>query len=205
MFERFTSSARGTVVRAQEEARLRGDGWIGTEHVVLALAEDDGIAGVILRAAGVSRDQLLRELDESSPREADPETKSDTGSDAGSDSGIDADALRSIGIDLDDVRRSVEERFGAGALDGPGEKQQPRRRGRRQQMGHIPFTKRAKHSLERGLRQAIMLGHTRIGSEHLLLGVLDDGGGLGVRLLRQAGVDIVRLRAATVEATRRSA
>lgn len=197
MFERFTSSARGTVVRAHEEARLRGDGWIGTEHVVLALAEDIGIAGDVLRAAGVSRDRLLRELDKSRSGKDDPEISDDMG--------IDADALRSIGIDLDDVRRSVEERFGVGALDVPGGEQQPPRRRRRAKTGHIPFTKRAKRSLERGLRQAIMLGHTRIGSEHLLLGLLDDGGGLGIRLLQEAGVDVVRLRAATVEATRRSA
>jgi ATP-dependent Clp protease ATP-binding subunit ClpC len=37
MFERFTDSARRIVVLAQQEARDLGHGWIGTEHLLLAL------------------------------------------------------------------------------------------------------------------------------------------------------------------------
>jgi ATP-dependent Clp protease ATP-binding subunit ClpA len=189
MFERFTASARGTVIRAQEEAADAGDHHVGTEHVVLALAQDDGVAGAVLRDAGVTAESLRRWL------------RRGSGDD---DSGgrLDADALQSIGIDLDDVRRSVEETFGAGALDDV-----PRGTGGRRwsRSGHIPFTARAKKSLECGLRQAITLGDTRIGSEHLLLGVLDEGSGLGVRMLRDEGVDLRGLRASTVERSRRSA
>ena len=189
MFERFTASARGTVIRAQEEAADAGDHHVGTEHVVLALAQDDGVAGAVLRDAGVTAESLRRWLRRSSRDD---------------DSGgrLDADALQSIGIDLDDVRRSVEETFGAGALDDVPGRPGGRRWGR---SGHIPFTARAKKSLERGLRQAITLGDTRIGSEHLLLGVLDEGSGLGVRMLRDEGVDLRGLRASTVERSRRSA
>jgi ATP-dependent Clp protease ATP-binding subunit ClpA len=187
MFERFTASARATVVRAQEEARDAGDGYIGTEHVVIALTQDEGVAGEILRAAGVSATDLRRarvreDVDDSGGR-------------------LDADALRSLGIDLDDVRRSVEETFGEGALDAPATPGSRRRWGG----NHIPFSRRAKASLERGLRQAIMLGVTRIGSEHLLLGILDAGTGAGVRLLRDSGVDLALLRATTLERSRRSA
>ena len=186
MFERFTASARGTVVRAQEEAADAGDHHVGTEHVVVALAQDDGVAE---HRAGVTAESLRRWLrqvpadDESSGR-------------------LDADALQSIGIDLDNVRRRVEETFGAGALDDLPDRSGGRRWGRNK---HIPFTARAKKSLELGLRQAIRLGDTRIGSEHLLLGVLDEGSGLGVRMLRDEGVDLAQLRATTVERSRRSA
>lgn len=189
MFERFTASARGTVVRAQQEAVDAGDHHVGTEHVVLALAQDDGIAGVVLRGAGVTTESLRRWL-QHVPRDDE------------SGGRLDADALHSIGIDLDDVRRSVEETFGAGALDDVPRRPGGRRWGRNK---HIPFTGRAKKSLERGLRQAITLGDTRIGSEHLLLGVLDEGSGLGVRMLRDEGVDLPGLRASTVERSRRSA
>lgn len=187
MFERFTASARGTVVRAQQEAQDAGDGHVGTEHVVIALAQDEGIAGEVLRGAGVTAQDLRRtrvegDVDDSGGR-------------------LDADALRSLGIDLDDVRRSVEETFGEGALDAALSRPSQRR-----WLGnHIPFSARAKKSLERGLRQAIMLGDTRIGSEHLLLGVLDEGTGAGVRLLRDRGVDLAQLRATAVERSRRSA
>jgi ATP-dependent Clp protease ATP-binding subunit ClpA len=186
MFERFTASARATVVRAQEEAQDAGDGYIGTEHVVIALAQDDGVAGQVLRSAGVT----AQDLRQSRIRE-----------DVDDGGRLDANALRSIGIDLDDVRRSVEETFGEGALDSS-----PAPASRRRWPGnHIPFSARAKKSLERGLRQALMLGDTRIGSEHLLIGVLDEGTGAGVRLLRDRGVDLADLRATTVQRSRRSA
>ena len=189
MFERFTASARGTVIRAQEEAADAGDHHVGTEHVILALAQDDGVAGAVLHDAGVTAESLRRWLRRGS-------------GDDHSSGRLDADALQSIGIDLDDVRRSVEETFGAGALDDVPGRPGGRRWGR---SGHIPFTARAKKSLECGLRQAITLGDTRIGSEHLLLGVLDEGSGLGVRMLRDEGVDLRGLRASTVERSRRSA
>jgi ATP-dependent Clp protease ATP-binding subunit ClpA len=190
MFERFTASARGTVVRAQQEAADADDGCVGTEHVVIALAQDEGVAGEVLRAAGVTAQTLRRRRLEDSRDEDDHGGR------------LDADALRSLGIDLDDVRRSVEETFGAGALDNA-----PSRPGRRRwpASSHIPFSRRAKASLERGLRQAIMNGDTRIGSEHLLLGILDEGTGAGVRLLRDEGLDLAQLRATTLERSRRSA
>lgn len=187
MFERFTASARGTVVRAQQEAVDAGDGFVGTEHLLLAIAQDDAIGGQVLRDAGVDARDLRRRLRER---------------DGGDDTGLDADALATIGIDLDDVRRSIEDTFGEGALDEAPARASRRRWGRG---GHIPFTRRSKKSLERGLRQAIMLGDTRIGSEHLLLGILDEGQGLGVRLLQEQGVDLTELWATTVERSRRSA
>ncbi len=189
MFERFTASARGTVVRAQQEAVDADDGYIGTEHVVLALAQDDGVAGEVLRGAGVTATSLRRR-------------RGAAGTDDDGGGRLDSDALKSIGIDLDDVRRSVEDTFGAGALDDVSSRSSRRRWGGK---AHLRFTRRAKGSLERGLREAVMLGVTRIGSEHLLLGILDEGGGAGVRLLRAEGVDLAQLRATTLERSRRSA
>lgn len=40
MFERFTGGARRVVVLAQEDARLLGHGYIGTEHLLLAVLHD---------------------------------------------------------------------------------------------------------------------------------------------------------------------
>ncbi len=45
MFDRFTTGALDIVVHAQEEAVRAGDGWVGTEHLVVTLAGEDGIAG----------------------------------------------------------------------------------------------------------------------------------------------------------------
>lgn len=59
---------------------------------------------------------------------------------------------------------------------------------------HIPFTKRAKTSLERSLHTARALGHDSIGTGHLLLGVLGAEGGTASRALADTGVDTGTLR-----------
>ncbi len=54
MFERFTVRAREVVVLAQDEARALGDGWVGTEHLLLGLLrEGEGIAARVLGSFGI--------------------------------------------------------------------------------------------------------------------------------------------------------
>ena len=103
---------------------------------------------------------------------------------------LDADALATLGIDLDAVRERVERTFGAGAL--------ARGRCRRGLMprGALPFTARAKKALELSLREAIAMGDDHIGSEHLLLGLAREGDGVAGRILRSRGVDRDTVRAA---------
>lgn len=54
MFERFTAEARRVVVLAQEEARMLNHNYIGTEHLLLALINDRGLAGEALGDTGVT-------------------------------------------------------------------------------------------------------------------------------------------------------
>lgn len=185
MFERFTASARAMVVLAQEEARSQRHHWIGTEHLVIALAQDEGLAGTALRDAGADPATLRSELQRLAGAED-----------------LDADALRTLGIDLAEVRRSAEESFGAGALDD-----QPRRKRRRQSAprGHIPFTRRSKITLELAVREAVHMRSSSIGAEHLLLGVIREGHGLGLRLLTDAGIDPRELRGTILERLRDAA
>jgi ATP-dependent Clp protease ATP-binding subunit ClpC len=53
-FERFTESARLALIRARDEAVAANQPFIGTEHVALALAGDDGVAGRVLRDLGLT-------------------------------------------------------------------------------------------------------------------------------------------------------
>jgi ATP-dependent Clp protease ATP-binding subunit ClpA len=63
MFERFTDQARRVVVLAQEEARMLGHGYIGTEHILLGLArEGEGVGVQVLDRLGVSTDRVLAEV-----------------------------------------------------------------------------------------------------------------------------------------------
>src|SRR5947209_4682910 len=63
MWEPFSSSARHAVVRSQEVAQMFGANFIGTEHLIFALAENDDAVGAAL-ANAVNRDALRRQLGE---------------------------------------------------------------------------------------------------------------------------------------------
>src|SRR5271165_6564344 len=60
--------------------------------------------------------------------------------------------------------------------------------------GHIPFTPRAKKTLELALREALQLHHNYIGTEHILLGVTREGDGVGAQVLRQHSADLTPIR-----------
>jgi hypothetical protein len=98
--------------------------------------------------------------------------------------GVAAQALESIGISLSSVRNEVEEIIG---------------RGQETPTGHIPFTPRAKKVLELSLREALQLGHDYIGTEHILLGLIREGEGVGAQVLRKLGADLVHVRLKVVD------
>jgi ATP-dependent Clp protease ATP-binding subunit ClpC len=65
MFERFTDRARRVVVLAQEEARMLGHNYIGTEHILLGLIhEGEGVAAKALESLGVSLEAVRRQVEE---------------------------------------------------------------------------------------------------------------------------------------------
>ena len=145
MFERFTDVARRLVVLAQEEARQLQHNYIGTEHLLLGMLDQEGcVAARVLASYGLNREKA--------------------------------------GV-------AVEEIVGRGS-GSPG--------------GHMPFTPRAKKVLELSLREAIQLNHNHIGSEHILLGLIREGEGVGAQVLRSAGADLTAVRQRVVEAAKES-
>lgn len=58
----------------------------------------------------------------------------------------------------------------------------------------IPFSADAASTLKLALVEAGSLGHSYVGTEHLLLGVAREGDGLGGRILSDLGVDAEKLR-----------
>ena len=162
MFERFTDSARAAVVDAQAQARALGATEIRPEHLLLGvLATADRSLRAQLAGVGLTGDAVFADL-EAAVGVLGPD---------------DADALESIGIDLDAIRERLESTFGEGILDrrSPGG-------GRPGRWGHIPFARGAKKSLELALREAIARRERSIAAEHLLLGILrsDDPTALGL-------------------------
>src|SRR5690349_21329052 len=98
--------------------------------------------------------------------------------------GVAAKALESLDISLEAVRAQVEEIIGQG-------QQAP--------SGHIPFTPRAKKVLELSLREALQLGHTYIGTEHILLGLLHEGEGVAAQVLAELGPGLNEIRQKVLE------
>jgi ATP-dependent Clp protease ATP-binding subunit ClpA len=175
MFERFTQGARRAVVVAQEEAAGLAHDWIGTEHVLLGVLADEREAAR-LRPFGLTADGVRAHVERTIGR--------------GSDD-LDPEALATLGINLDEVRRRVEGAFGPGAL---GPRRRGCRRGRVRGAGEIPFTPRAKKVLELALREAVHGGEREIRADHLLLGMLREGEGVGAAILATHGVTVAALR-----------
>jgi ATP-dependent Clp protease ATP-binding subunit ClpA len=190
MFERFTDRARSVVKGAVTEAKALQQEKVGTEHLLLAMLDDNpegaggGVAGRVLRDAGASADDIRARIKshlEQAPRVLDE---------------ADAEALRQIGIDLDAVRQKIEATFGEGALRP---RTAPPSRGlfglrRRRYIVGGPFSPRAKKVLELSLREALRLKQKYIGTEHVLLGMIREGEGLGVLVLTESGVELADLR-----------
>ena len=98
-----------------------------------------------------------------------------------------ARALKAMDVTLQAARDQVIEIIG---------------RGQAQQSGHIPFTPRAKKSLELSLREALQLGDGYIGTGHLLLGLIHQGDNVAVKILGSLGADLKDLRARVTEEMR---
>jgi ATP-dependent Clp protease ATP-binding subunit ClpA len=61
MFERFTDRARRVVVLAQEEARMLNHNYIGTEHILLAMLEQEDGDGP-LHCAGIDKERAEADI-----------------------------------------------------------------------------------------------------------------------------------------------
>src|SRR5665213_2202644 len=98
--------------------------------------------------------------------------------------GVAAKALESLGVSLEAVREKVEETIG---LAGTAP------------TGSPPFTPRAKKVLELSLREALQLGHSYIGTEHMLLGLVREGEGVAAQVLNDLGADMARVRTQVIQ------
>ena len=133
---RFTQRAQTALRLAQQCSAELGHGYVGSEHLLLGLAQES--------------------------------------------SGVAAKVLLSAGLDPDTLKSAIAALVGTG--DG----------------GTAPsqgLTPRCKKIIELSLTEAVRLGHQYVGTEHLLLGILQEGDGVAVRVLTNVGVEPRRLRA----------
>lgn len=134
MFEKLTDQAAEAIANADEDAALLNHGYIGVEHLLLGLLDDEGggQAARVLRSFGVTRASVLERLE----RRLEPEEE-----------------------------RPTEQR---------------------------PFTPRVRRVFELSQHDARDRDHISTG--HLLLAIVEEGGGIAVHILadRAPGLDALR-------------
>jgi ATP-dependent Clp protease ATP-binding subunit ClpA len=225
MFERFTDSARGIVAQAQVNARRLGHGYIGCEHLLLAAAGTEGPAGAALRDQGVTPERIeVTLLSTIGPL-------SGLDKEALASIGIDLDAVQAkleaefgpgaLTRALPAASQSRRPTWGKGPLAELKRRRRRRRTGNNAPQptgplgnaplapgsaprGHIPFTPRAKKTLEIALREAVTLQDTSIGAEHITLALLTPRDGTVPRILAALGVQPASVRAAVLARYRKA-
>jgi ATP-dependent Clp protease ATP-binding subunit ClpA len=103
----------------------------------------------------------------------------------GESEGVAAAVLQNLNVDLDEIQQKIEEtvkKGNAARTTGPD----------------LPYTSRAKKVLELAMGEARELKHSYVGTEHLLLGLLQEEKGIAAQVLTHVGVNFVAARAEIV-------
>src|SRR5687767_15362072 len=99
--------------------------------------------------------------------------------------GVAATVLQNLNVERDEIQQKIEETVKKGKAaqaTGPD----------------LPYTSRAKKVLELAMSEARELGHSYVGTEHLLLGLLREEKGIAAQVLTDAGVNLEAARAETL-------
>jgi ATP-dependent Clp protease ATP-binding subunit ClpA len=205
MFERFTDKARKVVVAARDQAIEQGDDQIRPVHMLYGLAGTEGVAGRALTGLGVDTAAVEREIERTGSAGSGAPGAPGSGAAAGprDQAAGDAEALAAIGIDLEEIKRKIEDNFGPGAL----ERVPLTPRGPLNWTGRLPMNDQAKMSLALALKEVRALHHNYIGTEHLLLGLLRVAeryphSDFAVVTLPDLGLDPARLRTRVLDELR---
>ncbi|WP_282174115.1 ATP-dependent protease ATP-binding subunit ClpC [Cytobacillus firmus] len=92
--------------------------------------------------------------------------------------GIAAKALYALGLGSDKIQKEVENLIGRG----------------QDASQTIHYTPRAKKVIELSMDEARKLGHSYVGTEHILLGLIREGEGVAARVLNNLGVSLNKAR-----------
>jgi ATP-dependent Clp protease ATP-binding subunit ClpA len=169
---RFVQRATPFITAAAEASRRLGHNYVGTEHLLLSLAEGEGSAAArVLRRLGLSATQIEADI------------VSIIGTCDAPRGRLDADALATLGIDLDEVRRRIDREFGTGALE-------------RTRAGCTPVCPRLKKALELAARHA---GEEAIRPDDVLVAAASVEDSVAAHILATHGVGVPVLQAALAD------
>lgn len=104
--------------------------------------------------------------------------------------GIALAVIKKMGLSVEQIRLEVERNLPSGSNT--------------MTFGEIPFTPRVKKVIEYAVEEAKLLGHNYIGSEHLLLGLLREEEGIGGKIVRSLGGNLLTARQLTINLLRKT-
>lgn len=177
MYERFSDRARKVMQLANAEAQDSGSDYIQPEHILLAMfREGTGVGMQVLKNLGVDLARLKSEIERLSPSSIPPPAPP-------------APALEP----LPRTPASRFKRFLARLLD---DSSRPPR---------LPQNARGKKVIEYAMEEARLLKHGYVGTEHLLLALLDEHDSPPAQVLNALGVRWEALREETERVERMKA
>lgn len=97
--------------------------------------------------------------------------------------------LKKMGLSPEQIRMEVERNLPSGGVT--------------MTYGEIPFTPRVKKVIEYSIEEAKLLGHNFVSSEHLLLGLIREEDGIGGKILRSLGANLLTARQLTLSFLKR--
>ncbi len=97
--------------------------------------------------------------------------------------------LKKMGLSPEQIRMEIERNLPSGGVT--------------MTYGEIPFTPRVKKVIEYAIEEAKLLGHNFISSEHLLLGLIREEDGIGGKILRSLGANLLTARQLTLSFLKR--
>lgn len=97
--------------------------------------------------------------------------------------------LKKMGLSPEQIRMEVERNLPSGGVT--------------MTYGEIPFTPRVKRVIEFSIEEAKLLGHNFVSSEHLLLGLIREEEGIGGKILRSLGANLLTARQLTLSFLKR--
>jgi ATP-dependent Clp protease ATP-binding subunit ClpA len=212
----FTDRARQVMQLANQEAKRFNHEYIGTEHILLGLVQEGtGVAAHVLKNLGVDLYQIRMEAEkivetgpdrvsmkrlpmtprakkviEYSMEEARHLNHNHVGTEhillglLREQEGVAAHVLMNLGLKLEDVRKEVLNFLGQESREAETNISLERLD------QHEQITKPAREALLLAQKYAQLLRHAAIDTEHLLLGLAEEGTGIAAKVFESLGIDM---------------
>ncbi|HJG61522.1 MAG TPA: hypothetical protein K8W21_00860, partial [Enorma massiliensis] len=200
MLDRFTDRARRVMSMAKEEAIALSSTKVGTEHLLLALAKEEGIASEALQSLDISYDDVMDQIKEAAgaattkPATSSPAVDASSASSSADSSADDAPASDGDGAHrAESATGSASEGATGAAPDGASS--------RNAGQGKLAFTPSVITVMEKSFRHARENNQTYVSTEHLLLGIVDESSCMAMDILMRLGVSAASVRQAVEKLT----